>query len=471
MALLILFLSFATPINLFVYYRWFFAYTFAVAVLASLGADYLTSSDAAGASLAKTNTVLTRLLGALVILVAGGNLILFFWGEAIRKFGRAYFTAHSLRNYLQRTDNVDYIFGRLEALYENYLISSSSMYLPPLIIAAIIMIFTMYRRGQLSKGGLELACFGVVSVELLYFGMTFIPLAEARQIFPPTGVTNFLTQNDGVYRVLPMSEDGKGPGIMVPNAHMPYKIQSVIGYDSLFPRRYAELMRLNETGKIESLGEKFSQSVFVTKYKSKLLDMLNVKYLLVRPQRQIENAKFQKVYDGALSIYENKGVLPRAFIVTKARVIKDKHALLTTLLSNEFDPRQEVLLETTPPTGVNLSNVGEESSVEVLTYSANRVAVKARLGGDGFLVLGDNYFPGWKAFVNGIETSVYRANYTLRTVFLKRGESTVEFIYDPYFFKLGKWISVFTGLLVFGVFIRMQYSKIMARLPIRSFVA
>jgi uncharacterized membrane protein YfhO len=56
--------------------------------------------------------------------------------------------------------------------------------------------------------------------------------------------------------------------------------------------------------------------------------------------------------------------------------------------------------------------------------------------------LNDTYFPGWKAFVDGQETKIYRADYTFRAIPLNAGTHQVEFIYDPLSFKLGAAISI-----------------------------
>jgi uncharacterized membrane protein YfhO len=130
-------------------------------------------------------------------------------------------------------------------------------------------------------------------------------------------------------------------------------------------------------------------------------------------------------------------------------------------MSQEFDPRKQVLLEADPPEGVKLSNAPGESFVEVLTYSPQRIVMRARLAEDAFLVLSDGFFPGWKAYVDGVETPILRANYILRAVFLKGGENEVEFVYDPCSFKAGKWVSASTILalvLVPGMSIGIQYA-------------
>ena len=46
----------------------------------------------------------------------------------------------------------------------------------------------------------------------------------------------------------------------------------------------------------------------------------------------------------------------------------------------------------------------------MLVYSPDRVEIAAVTAEPGFLVLGDTYFRGWRAFVNGQETPIYRAN-------------------------------------------------------------
>ena len=58
------------------------------------------------------------------------------------------------------------------------------------------------------------------------------------------------------------------------------------------------------------------------------------------------------------------------------------------------------------------------------------------------LVLSDMYYPGWKAFVDGEETKIYRADYTFRAIPLNAGTHQVEFVYDPISFKVGAGVTV-----------------------------
>ena len=58
------------------------------------------------------------------------------------------------------------------------------------------------------------------------------------------------------------------------------------------------------------------------------------------------------------------------------------------------------------------------------------------------LFLADLAYPGWKAYVDGQETQIYRADYLFRSVFVPAGTHSVEFVYRPRSFRLGLLITL-----------------------------
>jgi uncharacterized membrane protein YfhO len=61
------------------------------------------------------------------------------------------------------------------------------------------------------------------------------------------------------------------------------------------------------------------------------------------------------------------------------------------------------------------------------------------------------YYPnGWKAFIDGVETPIYRADYLFRAVVVPQGTHTVTMKFEPRGFALGKTISLVINLLVLG---------------------
>jgi hypothetical protein len=127
--------------------------------------------------------------------------------------------------------------------------------------------------------------------------------------------------------------------------------------------------------------------------------------------------------------------------------VMDSKAMLSRMTSKDFHPEREVLLEEEPPHPIPLPRGGEEKvkrekGVEFISESNNRVRLIVKATENTFLVLNDTYFPGWKAFVDGKETKIYRADYTFRAIPLNAGTYQVEFVYDPLSFKLGAAISI-----------------------------
>jgi uncharacterized membrane protein YfhO len=61
-------------------------------------------------------------------------------------------------------------------------------------------------------------------------------------------------------------------------------------------------------------------------------------------------------------------------------------------------------------------------------------------------VLSEIFYPGWKACVDGVETEIYRANYNLRSLFVRAGKHTIELTFASAPFRQGMWISLATLL-------------------------
>jgi uncharacterized membrane protein YfhO len=98
-----------------------------------------------------------------------------------------------------------------------------------------------------------------------------------------------------------------------------------------------------------------------------------------------------------------------------------------------------VVLEGAPEhCGKKLSEKKEfASEAKIASYSSHEIAIQTQSSGDGFLVLTDSYYPGWKAFVDGKEQTILRADRLFRALPLKAGRHQVQFIYTPASFKIG----------------------------------
>ncbi len=169
--------------------------------------------------------------------------------------------------------------------------------------------------------------------------------------------------------------------------------------------------------------------------------------------RKIMNVKYIISIDqGTINLKTYAAPLPRAFIVPNARFIDNDDRVLQELAT--FDPASEVIIS---GKGTDIASrileTSDWSSI-VGRYAGNLVEIQTRSNKDGFLILSDTYYPGWHAWVDGVESPVMRANYDFRAVQLPAGEHTVVFKFSSRYLKLGLLISIAALCTVGLVFIR-----------------
>jgi uncharacterized membrane protein YfhO len=85
---------------------------------------------------------------------------------------------------------------------------------------------------------------------------------------------------------------------------------------------------------------------------------------------------------------------------------------------------------------------GDVGEVTVGKYEANRITLSGRVTRNALLVMGEKYYKGWRARMDGKPVEIQRVDYILRGVYLTPGTHTVEFIFDPLPFKIGKYLTL-----------------------------
>jgi hypothetical protein len=140
-------------------------------------------------------------------------------------------------------------------------------------------------------------------------------------------------------------------------------------------------------------------------------------------------------------LYKVDHSVPRVYIVSKAIEEKDPQKVLKRLASIQFDPMSEVILEEAPSLPASAQS---QVSAKFTRYLNTSVEIDAALDRPGILVLADSFYPGWRAYVDGKEEKIMRANLFFRAVSLPPGRHRVEFRYQPVSFAIGLVISLTT---------------------------
>jgi hypothetical protein len=168
-----------------------------------------------------------------------------------------------------------------------------------------------------------------------------------------------------------------------------------------------------------------------------------------------DKAKYQEVYrDNQIRILRNAAAMPRAFLVGEARVAPSERDTLSWMLNEGIDIRKTAVVEGPIPAGVTVPSGNADPVDRAATmhsYSREQVAIRTESPTQAVLVLGDAYFPGWTAYIDGERTPILRANYLFRGVVVPPGVHMVTFVYEPLPVAVGRMISLVSLFIVLAV--------------------
>jgi hypothetical protein len=145
----------------------------------------------------------------------------------------------------------------------------------------------------------------------------------------------------------------------------------------------------------------------------------------------------------AIHVYRLAAPWPRVHLACRAFPAPPGEAALAVPYQEGFDPWRDVAVEGEP---VSDCRGGEARRLESVP-GAERYAVEA--DGAGYLVTRDSFARGWRAWVDGVETPVHRANGKHRAVPVPAGAHEVVLRYDAPGWSTGL---VLTGLSLLAAF-------------------
>ena len=239
-----------------------------------------------------------------------------------------------------------------------------------------------------------------------------------------------------------------------PNWNGVWRIESVNSYSPVNFRRAALIDMIYQ----QNVALKNNSEAIVGETARKLLDIQNVKYII--SPFSVKGRDLELVFESQTSpeyfIYQNKSFLPRVFIAKDTLPVKTIGELPRILSSSKFDPKTTVILEKSLEKHSFETN---NSTATITRYDNQDIEIKAQMDGEGILVLGDSYYPGWKAIVDGKEQEILPANINQRALILEKGEHTVKFAFQPKSFKIGVIISLFSTIFLLILFFFFLFIK------------
>lgn len=333
------------------------------------------------------------------------------------------------------------------------MISLRNMVIPSLLVTGIIALFLIMKKFKIFRPFLEVLLIFLLIFELFRLGLKFNTFAPPKYIYPQNLITQFLQKH-------PNDRFIAEEIILPANMWVPFNISSIGGYDGIYPLNAAKLLAVANSSNIDSAPQ--PRWGILRDFNSKIIDNTNSKYLLalktddngyVSPTGQVNfklrEKKFKKIFeDKGVAILENTTSLPRAYLTRNVVKSSDRETLKALL--NEKFPISSTSI-TSDFEFKNTSNEKLDSKADYSQISNTKVQVKTQANMEAFLVVLDSFYPGWKAFIDGKETKIYKTNFSFRGVLLPKGNHTVEFIYQPKSLQYGATISGLSLLIVFAL--------------------
>ncbi|MBA2468477.1 MAG: YfhO family protein [Chloroflexia bacterium] len=234
------------------------------------------------------------------------------------------------------------------------------------------------------------------------------------------------------------------------------ELESVQGYNPVHLGVYAEYSDVMNGGRQDYHWVDPYPAELVS---SPLLDMLNVRYIVVSllaPHGQddaqaIGAGKTEVFRNGEVVMFENPRAYARAWIVHEVRPNNDGEGL--RLFANGTADGGEVAFIDGPLPGlqpVAASAAGAEHVV-ITGRDEDTLTAEVRANSAGLVVFSEIDEHGWNAYVDGEPAEILRTNHALRGVPIPAGDHTIELRYEPESLRLGLWISMLTAIAVVAV--------------------
>jgi hypothetical protein len=234
---------------------------------------------------------------------------------------------------------------------------------------------------------------------------------------------------------------------MVPDTAALYGLEDPRGYEAM------TFQRLHETYTLWSRPMPVSFNIVEDRSKT-FLSFLNVKYAIGSLEQQPDEQWKLVLQDRYHRLFENTRVVPRAFVPRHVRYERNDDGVLRGMrLTNDFADTAWVMVPHYPAHQISNGPGTLVTRRDGLAYD-----IDATMDLDGWVVISDTKWPGWRAYVDGKRVETHYANHAFIGVFVPKGKHHLRVVFHPEAFTRGRNITLATmaGLVLFFVLRRYR---------------
>jgi hypothetical protein len=331
-----------------------------------------------------------------------------------------------------------------------------------LLLASVLVLVAPFRRRPVVTGCFLIA---LLAAELLPANLGMSPLISDADMDYVPEVNKYIREHGPAepYRIV-------SPRLLQPDFDLPvripnrsfawltlmFRVSGMPFHGVLSGLQYALDASIDALNTRESAELEKACTLMPGVLRLNLLQKLNAPMVLalaeLKDPRVRPIATFSSQSQLDVHLYWLENTVSRAYFATGVESASSHADALLRFLRPEFPFGNTVVLENSEREATPAQpGAGRASVVE---YRQNRVTCETEARTAGYLVLLDSYYPGWRAFVDGRETPVVRANYAFRAVAVPAGRHRIELRFRPRSFFVGLGLTGLALLVGLGALVR-----------------
>jgi len=234
-----------------------------------------------------------------------------------------------------------------------------------------------------------------------------------------------------------------------------YWHKSIGGYHAAKLRRYQEMIEehisTEMNGVFKAVSEAGGDMQKVAPSGFPVLNMLNTRYFIFPLQ------------GGKTVPIQNPYTLGNAWFVNEVQYVDNANEEIDAL--HRIDPAKTAVVDKKFSAEVkSAAETDTLGTIKLTAYEPNDLKYEFKSKTGGTVVFSEIYYPGWQAYIDGVEAPHGRADYILRAMNVPAGKHVVEFKFDPKSLHVTETVAfvalgVLTCVLVLFLFLQVRRAR------------
>lgn len=318
-------------------------------------------------------------------------------------------------------DQLAPLLANLEEIRKSIFTSDAWRSFFVILIGAVVL--WMYGMGKLKAkimiSGLIVLCIADMwSVNKRYlYDAQFVEKVQQENSFKPTDTDKAILADKTLdFRVLNLA------GNTFNENNTSYWHKSIGGYHAAKLRRYQEMIEEHISSEMNDVFKAVSDAGGDMKKVDPsgfpVLNMLNTRYFIFPLQ------------GGKTMPMQNPYTMGNAWFVDEVQYVTNANEEIDAL--HHINPAKVAVVDQKFSEQVKQTAAPDSmSSIKLTAYEPNGLKYEVDSKTGGTVVFSEIYYPGWQAYIDGVEAPHGRANYILRAMNVPAGKHEVEFKFDP----------------------------------------